>query len=647
MELRWLIILPGEDLLNSLVENKQRLRSCLEDIPNLPGCYLMMDNQGSVLYIGKSKNLQKRVKSYFQKSLDHTPRILLMIRKIYDIQLIITDNESEALTLESNLIKSHQPYFNVLLKDDKKYPYICITWSEKYPRIYITRKRRLNHEDKYYGPFVDVNLLRNTLFWIKTVFPLRQRPTALYKDRTCLNYSINRCPGVCQEKIEAEEYRTIIKKVEMIFQGRSNQLRSLLEAKMNKYSEELEYERALIIRDQLKGLEKIGESQKVSLPNSLISIDIVAMEIDKTICSIQIFQMRSGNLVGRLGYIWRINNENPNHIQTRILEEHYSRVDMVEIPSEIVTQYIIKDNELITEWLKSIRGKNVKLTTPIKGKKFELIQLVRKNAQLELERIKKGQEKHLLALEDLAQALDLNVIPRRIEGFDISHISGSDAVGSQVVFIDGMPAKHQYRKYKIRSEEVIVGHSDDYLSIAEVLRRRFKRWSEFKKQGGKIEDLRHIHTSVLDTISINDWPDLIMIDGGKGQLNKAIEVFEEIDLIDDISICSLAKNREEIFIPNNKHSLDTEINDPAVIMLRRVRDEAHRFAVTFHKQLRTKRMTRSQLSNIEGLGSKRIRDLLSYFNSVEAIQHASIDELCKVDGFGIKTSRLVWKYFHD
>ncbi len=631
-----------------LISDVSRLETCLKDIPSQPGCYLMLDNKERILYIGKSKNLANRVRSYFRNSNEHTPRISLMIRQIYEIEFIVTDTESEALTLESNLIKSNQPYFNILLKDDKKYPFVCITWSEKYPRIFITRRRnKKNKFDKYYGPFVDVNLLRNTLFAIKKVFPLRQRSRPLYKDRTCLNYSIERCPGVCQEKINSEDYNSIIKKVEMIFQGRSEELKSMLSDRMSKFSNDLEYEKALIIRDQIKAIDKLGETQKVTLPNSNISRDIVAMEIDNNICSIQLFKMRSGKLVGRLGYISKVNNENASLIQQRVIEEHYSNVDNVEIPSELITQYKLPQEKLLTEWLVSLKGKNIKIYSPLKGGKLDVVDLVRKNAKYELDKIKKGQEQNLQALEDLAEILELPVPPRRIEGYDISHISGSDTVASQVVFIDGISAKHQYRKYKIRSDNVSIGHSDDFSSIAEVIYRRFRRWSLFKNEGGDISQLKSQKRDFLDTISISDWPDLVMIDGGKGQLNAAFKVLKELNLHDEVNLCSLAKRKEEVFIPGLKTSIQIDIDDPGLIMLRRLRDEAHRFAISFHKQQRSKRMTRSELLNIEGIGSKRINDLLKYFHSVEAIRFANVEQLSKVEGVGKAMANNIWKYFNS
>ncbi len=634
-------------MLKPLFQDTERLDISLKDIPSEPGCYLMRDNNDRILYVGKSKDLLKRVRSYFRRSESHSPRIQLMIRQIYEIEFIVTDNEIEALTLESNLIKNNQPYFNILLKDDKKYPYLCITWSELYPRLFITRNRlNKNPKDRYYGPYVDVNLLRKTIFLVKSVFPLRQRLRPLYKDRTCLNYSIKRCPGVCQEKITPDEYIETLKKVEMIFQGRSNELKTLLEKKMNNYSDKQEYEKALLIRDQIRGVENIGESQKMTLPDSSISRDIIAIETDTKISSIQLFQMRAGKLVGRLGYIAKSSGESTNSILQKILEQHYSNIDKVEIPSELLIQHRLPQQELISDWLSSIKGKKVKISNPIRTKKAEIIELVHKNAKYELNRIKTDQHNKTRALQELAEILEISDYPRRIEGYDISHIQGSDAVASQVVFIDGVPAKQHYRKYKIKNEEIKIGHSDDFKSIAEVIRRRFKRWASFKLNGGNINELKSKKISLFDSLSISDWPDLIMIDGGKGQLNAAINVLKELNLAEDIHICSLAKNKEEIFIPYQSNSLDTKPNDPSVLILRRLRDESHRFAISYHKSKRSKRMIKSELSMIGGLGPKRTNQLLKHFKSVEGIEHATQDEISRVTGLGYKISQDIWEYFH-
>ena len=631
-----------------LINNKELLKSRLSEIPKSSGCYLFKDIDNNLLYIGKSKKLRSRVSSYFNNYSDLTPRLSLMVRQITEIEIIVTDSEYEALNLESNLIKTNKPYFNILLKDDKKYPYLCITWSEKYPRIFITRRRRnRNNLDRYYGPYVDVGLLRRTLFTIKKIFPLRQRPRPVYKDRTCLNYSIGRCPGVCQEVISSDDYKKIMKQVSMIFQGRNDDLEIFLQKKMLQFSNDLDYENAAKIRDQISGLKLLTESQKISIPDSSINRDIFGIVSEKNVASIQIFQMRSGKLIGRIGYSQKLNNEDENLILQKILEEHYMNVEPVEIPSEILIQYNLPKQATIEDWLTELRKKKVKILIPKRNKKHETVEMVLKNAKLELDRILNGIQDNESSIEDLAQILELSEQPKRIEGYDISHIQGSDPVASQVVFIDGVPSKQHYRKYKIKDPNVFVGHSDDFASIYEVIHRRFKKWSRFKKSGGDFSILNDKTNSKLDNELLSDWPDLIMIDGGKGQLNAAIKALKELNLEEEVTICSLAKKNEEIFIPGFTKSLDTDENQKGVLLLRRVRDEAHRFALSFHRDKRSKRMNRSQLSQISGLGPSRIRELLEHFKSIDAIRIASKEDLSKVKGLGKNSVNDIYEYFHE
>ncbi len=631
-----------------LINNKELLKSRLSEIPKSSGCYLFKDLDNNLLYIGKSKKLRSRVSSYFNNYSDLTPRLSLMVRQITEIEIIVTDSEYEALNLESNLIKTNKPYFNILLKDDKKYPYLCITWSEKYPRIFITRRRRnRNNLDRYYGPYVDVGLLRRTLFTIKKIFPLRQRPRPVYKDRTCLNYSIGRCPGVCQEVISSDDYKKIMKQVSMIFQGRNDDLEIFLQKKMLQFSNDLDYENAAKIRDQISGLKLLTESQKISIPDSSINRDIFGIVSEKNVASIQIFQMRSGKLIGRIGYSQKLNNEDENLILQKILEEHYMNVEAVEIPSEILIQYNLPKQVTIEDWLTELRKKKVKILIPKRNKKHETVEMVLKNAKLELDRILNGIQDNESSIEDLTQILELSEQPKRIEGYDISHIQGSDPVASQVVFIDGIPSKQHYRKYKIKDPNVFVGHSDDFASIYEVIHRRFKKWSRFKKSGGDFSILNDKTNSKLDNELLSDWPDLIMIDGGKGQLNAAIKALKELNLEEEVTICSLAKKNEEIFIPGFTKSLDTDENQKGVLLLRRVRDEAHRFALSFHRDKRSKRMNRSQLSQISGLGPSRIRELLEHFKSIDAIRIASKEDLSKVKGLGKNSVNDIYKYFNE
>jgi excinuclease ABC subunit C len=632
-----------------LLQQPDRLRARLKEVPSEPGCYLMRDGDDRILYIGKAKVLRNRVRSYFQSGSGHghSPRIRLMVRQVSEIEFIVTDSEAEALALEANLIKQNQPHFNVLLKDDKKYPYLCITWSEAYPRIFITRRRRFRSPlDRFYGPYVDVGLLRRTLGLVKRVFPLRQRPQPLYRERTCLNYDIGRCPGVCQEKISSQDYHRSLRQVAMVFQGRNEELLELLHAQMERYAERLDFESAARVRDQIQGLDTLTADQKMSLGDSSVSRDVIALAVDARVAAVQLFQMRAGKLVGRLGYTADAVGSEVGRILQTVIEEHYSQVEGVEIPPELLVQHALPQQALIEEWLSELRGRKVKLAVPQRQQKADLIELVVRNASYELQRAQRASEQNLLATEDLAQLLDLAAPPRRIEGYDISHIQGSDAVASQVVFIDGLPAKQHYRKYKIRSTAVRAGHSDDFMSMAEVIRRRFRRWAQAKDEGADLRELRRSASTALHTGGLNDWPDVVMIDGGKGQLSAVMEALRELNLDQELVVCSLAKQREEVFVPGAREPLDSEADQLGVQLLRRLRDEAHRFAVSFHRQQRGERMTRSRLSDIPGLGPKRIKELLAHFRSIDAIQLASVETLAAAPGLGPALARQVWEYFH-
>lgn len=633
--------------LQPLLKDQARLAQRLKELPAEPGCYLMRDLDDRILYIGKSKSLRSRVRSYFRDSHDLSPRISLMVRQVAEIEFIVTDSEAEALALESNLIKNHQPHFNVLLKDDKKYPYLCITWSEAYPRIFITRRRRLRSPlDRFYGPYVDVGLLRRTLFLVKRVFPLRQRPQPLYRDRTCLNFAIGRCPGVCQEKISPEAYQHTLRKVAMVFQGRSDELLVLLRAQMERYAEREDFEAAARVRDQMQGLEQLTADQKMALPDASVSRDVLALAADARVAAVQLFQMRAGKLVGRLGYTADATVASPGAILQRVLEEHYSQVEPVEIPPEVLVQHPLPQQALVEDWLSERRGRKVRLLHPQRQQKADLIDLVERNAAFELGRAQRSAEQHQLATEDLAQLLDLPEPPRRVEGYDISHIQGSDAVASQVVFVDGLPAKQHYRKYRIQSSSIRSGHSDDFMAMAEIMRRRFRRWAQAKAEGADLVALRKATGTALHTGGLNDWPDLVMIDGGKGQLSAVMEALRELNLHEDLVVCSLAKQREEVFLPGASQPLETEPDQLGVVLLRRLRDEAHRFAVSFHRQQRGERMKRSRLSDIPGLGPKRVKELLGHFRSIDAIQLASPAQIAAAPGVGPALAQQIWAYFH-
>jgi excinuclease ABC subunit C len=652
-----------------LVKDPERLESRLKEIPPEPGVYFMRDGSDRIVYIGKSKKLRSRVRSYFRDSQNLSPRIALMVQQVAEIEFIVTDSEAEALALEANLVKQHLPYFNVLLKDDKKYPYVCITWSEDYPRIFITRKRRLgNAKDRYYGPYVDVRLLRNTLDLVKRIFPLRQRPQPLFKDRPCLNYDIGRCPGVCQILISPSDYRLTVQKVAMLFQGRIQELEDILTAQMEQAAEGLNFELASRIRDQIKGLKSLNAEQKVSLPNDTVSRDAIALAADTQHACIQLFQIRAGQLVGRLGFVAEVSPHlstafptrgegesvsphpptpsptrgegesdfphppiEPGAILQRVLEEHYQTVEPVEIPAEILVQHELPEGEMLADWLSERKGRKVTILAPQRQTKADLIEMVERNAGYELARLQKSGSRNAEAMGDLAEILDLPDLPRRIEGYDISHIQGSDAVASQVVFLDGLQAKQHYRHYKIKNPAVSAGHSDDFASLAEVIGRRFRKYAENPE---------------LQRTGNPDWPDLVMIDGGKGQLSAVVGVLQEMNLLEDLRVVSLAKQREEIYIPGESLPLQTEAEQPGVQLLRRLRDEAHRFAVSFHRQQRSERMRRSRLDEIPGLGFHRQKQLLAHFRSIDYIRIATREQLAEVDGIGPRLAQQIYDYFH-
>ncbi len=684
-----------------LIQDSTRLEARLREIPAEPGVYLMRDRDDRILYIGKSKKLRTRVRSYFREGQRHSPRIELMVRQIVEIEFIVTDTEAEALALEANLVKQHQPHFNVLLKDDKKYPYLCITWSEDYPRIFITRKRRLEHaRDRYYGPYVDTHTLRSTLHLVKRIFPLRQRPQPLFKDRPCLNYDIGRCPGVCQQLISSEAYRKTVQKVAMVFQGRSSELVDNLTQQMEQAAEALNFELAAKLRDQITALKSLNAEQKVALPDDTVSRDAIALATNGEYACIQLFQIRAGRLVGRLGFVAEIPaapvsvtqsgtascgigvlpvspNSTPQSVSPvppqgvapdspdptpqgdtdssqvtppeagmilqRVLEEHYQTVDPVEIPAEILVQHELPETEMLATYLSEIKGRKVTIVAPQRQTKAELIEMVERNAAYELERTQKTHDRTLQALQDLAEVLDLPSLPHRIEGYDISHIQGSDAVASQVVFINGLPAKQHYRHYKIQNPHVKAGHSDDFASLAEVIRRRFRKYGNQKDLRGK--DLRGFQ-NLGGLAGLADLPDLVMIDGGKGQLSAVVTVLRELNLLGDLRVVSLAKQREEIFLPGESLPLATQPDQPGVQLLRRLRDEAHRFAVSFHRQQRSDRLRRSRLDDIPGLGFYRQKQLLAHFRSIDYIREASPTQLAEVPGIGPRLAQEIYHYFH-
>jgi len=451
---------------------------------------------------------------------------------------------------------------------------------------------------------------------------------------------------VCQQLISPEEYRKTVQKVAMVFQGRTQELIEILTQQMQVAAEDLNFESAARIRDQIVGLKSLTADQKVSLPDDTVSRDALALALpsgialasDEKLACIQLFQIRAGQLVGRLAFVADAHAE-PGAILQRVLEEHYQTADAVEIPAEILVQHELPDGEILADVLTQRKGRKVTILAPQRQTKAELIEMVERNAQYELQRMQKLgdvsdglRQRNHQAIQDLAAILDLpDLTVHRIEGYDISHIQGSNAVASQVVFIDGLPAKQYYRHYKIKNPTVTIGHSDDFASLAEVIGRRFRKY---------IEDPQ------LSRVGNPDWPDLIMIDGGKGQLSSVVAVLQEMNLLEDLRVVSLAKQREEIFLPGESQPLKTDSEQPGVQLLRRLRDEAHRFAVSFHRQQRSDKLKRSRLDEIPGLGHHRQKQLLGHFRSVDYIRQATPAQISEVPGIGLRLAQEIYDYFH-
>jgi len=431
------------------------------------------------------------------------------------------------------------------------------------------------------------------------------------------------CPGVCQKLISPEDYHKTMEKVAMIFQGRSRELTDSLGAKMIAAAESLDFEKAGVLRDQINTIKNLGADQKVSLPDDTISRDAIALAQDENYTCIQLFQIRAGRLIGRLAFTADSQSESPAMILQRTLEAHYQGCDAVEIPAEIHTQLELPEGDILSAWLSQKRTRKVTISTPQRSSKAELIEMVERNAQYELARIQKQSDRNSQALEALTEILNLPNLPHRIEGYDISHIQGSDAVASQVVFIDGLPAKQHYRHYNIKNPEIKTGHSDDFASLAEVIGRRFRKG-----------------------LTSENFPDLVMIDGGKGQLSAVMAVITDLGLANDLNVVSLAKKREEIFLPNESEPIGADAEHPGVQLLRRLRDEAHRFAITFHRQKRSNRMQRSHLDQISGLGHHRQKQLIAKFHSVDYIRQATAEQIADTPGIGTKLAQQIYQHFH-
>jgi excinuclease ABC subunit C len=607
------------------------LEATLKNLPDRPGVYLMKDARGGVLYVGKAQSLRHRVRSYWQKDAPRAGegmRIRSVVDRIADVDYTITDSVSEALLLEANLIKRYQPRFNVRLKDDKSYPYIKITLADDFPRVERTRKLP-NDGSRYFGPYASASSVDESMNLVRRLFPFRTC-TIDIKDgvralqRPCLLYHIKRCQGPCIQAISKEDYRADIAQVELFLEGRRESLVKALQTEMSAASEKTEYERAAAIRDKVRAIERTMESQKMAA-FARTELDLVGMARKDNQAAVQIFNVRGGKMVGRDVFMLEAAHEaSDEEVLTSFLEQFYARA--TSIPPSVLVRHPLPDAGVLEAFLAGRRGGPVHLRRPQRGEKRELMELAERNAAETLAREQArwlaDQGKTLAALEELASALSLPTVPMRIECYDISNFQGMESVGSMVVFEEGRPRTGEYRRFRIRT----VTGANDFASHQEVLRRRFRRARTGEE--GSEEELR--------------WkmPDLVIIDGGKGQANAAAEVFAELGL-HDLPLAGLAKEREELFLPDASEPIVLPVTSPALYLVQRIRDEAHRFAISYHRDLRSKRAVRSAFDDLEGVGPARKRALLRVFGSAKRVREAPVEQIAAVPGIGPKLAEKI------
>ncbi len=617
--------MPTQTLTIRIVTEDISLAEKLESLPTGPGVYQHKDAQGKVLYVGKAKNLRSRVRQYFQRSRNLDGRIEQMLSRATDIEIIVTDSEVEALILEANLIKKVKPRYNVNLKDDKSYPYIVIT-NEPFPRVFITRQIRRDGS-RYFGPYTDVKNVRAALKAIRDIFMIRSCNFLLNDDtidkrkyKICLDYHIKKCEGPCEGLVSQERYGAMIEQVAALLKGKTEALIGRLRSEMEELAGNRKFEDAAILRDRIKGLQAYSERQKVADLDAL-DRDIVAFAAEGDNACGVVFAIREGKMIGRRHYYMNnVENKRPSELIETLLQQHYLEAE--DLPEEILLPAEPENSASVQEWLSGRRGSAVRLRVPLEGEEAKLVRLSRTNAQFLLDELKVQKMKRAdyvpHALSSLQRDLRLDRVPKRIECFDISNTQGTDAVASLVVFVDGKAKKSEYRKFKIRT----VQGPDDFASMREVVERRYVRVLE--EQG--------------------TMPDLIMVDGGKGQLSSAVEVLGKLGL-SRIPVIGLAKRLEEVFLPGESEPELLAKTSGALRLLQQVRDEAHRFAITFHRSLREKRTLQTELDLIKGIGKKRARELLEVFGSVQGVRFASEDQLAEV--MGAKTARRIKNFFME
>lgn len=606
----------------------------LKKLPGKPGVYLMHDEKDAIIYVGKAISLKNRVRQYFQSSRNKGAKIEQMVTHISRFEYIVTDSELEALVLECNLIKEHRPKYNTMLMDDKTYPFIKVTVNEPFPRVMMARRMKKD-KAKYLGPYTSAGAVKDTIELIRKLYHIRScnrsLPKDIGKERPCLNYHIHQCYAPCQGYISREEYRKSIDEVVRFLNGNYDPILKELEEKMLDASENLEFEKAIEYRELLASVQKIAQKQKIT-DTAGDDRDIIAMASEGEDAVVQVFFIRGGRLIGRDHFYLKIaENDTKSEILSSFIKQFYAGTPY--IPAELMLPEEIEDQEIIEEWLTTRREHKVRLRIPKKGTKEKLVELAQKNAQMVLkndkERLKREEGRTIGAVKELEKILGLTGIIR-MEAYDISNTNGFDSVGSMVVYEHGKPKRNDYRKFKIKS----VQGPDDYASMNEVLTRRFEHGLRERQDES-------------ETGGFQAFPDLIMMDGGRGQVNIALEVLEKLNL--HIPVCGMVKddNHRTRGLYFNNVELPIDRNSECFRLITRIQDEAHRFAITFHRQLRSKGQVHSILDDIPGVGPARRKDLMRSFENIEAIRNATVDNLKELPSMNEKSAQEVYKFFHQ
>ena len=615
------------------------LQTKLDNLPTGPGVYLMKNDQGEIIYVGKAINLRNRVRSYFRELKPDQAKTKALVKHIADLEYILADNELEALVLECNLIKKYRPKYNINLKDDKTYPYLKIT-NEPYPQVIVTRKVAKDGA-RYYGPYPSVNELRNSLELIRKIFPFRScKQRTFTNDRPCLNAHIQMCYAPCVGRISKEDYNAMIDQIALFFEGKQDGLTRRLQKEMEEAAENLEFEKAARLRDQLQGIEQIITQQKAVLGGD-DDRDVIAMARGLNQCCVQIFFIRGGKIVGRENYFLRgTDGTSRGEVIASFMKQFYLNCQF--IPRNILIETELEEQDILEAWLSDKRESRVYIKVPKRGQAKELIDLVGRNALDALTKQEQEESYHHQkttgVLEQIQAMLGLSEIPHRMECFDISNTQGTESVGSMVVFVDGKAKKDQYRRFKIKTVE----GADDYASMREVLTRRFRHGLEERRRGGGGTPLED--SEELTDTKFAEFPDVIMMDGGRGQVNIALEVLAELGL--NIPVCGMVKDDRHrtrgLYYNNVELPMDTD--SEVFLLITRMQDEAHRFAITYHRSLRGKRNLASVLDDIPGVGEKRKKNLLKHFGSFTKIKEASVEELMEVEGIHASVAEEIYSY---